>query len=164
MPKYTPDTSHWDEDDELDDVDPRPRVETNTHSIVIDRFVDERYLDRFRWRFAVQDRTVVGWTRSDIEHNGTEDYCNDLTLEEMPADVRLRLERELGIDDLEDHVDLPEFLRADPADLEDDQQRTVECAHCDDVVLADAIVDHHTAEHPGRRYDPVWYTGGESDE
>ena len=114
MPKYNPDTSHWDEDDQDDsDVDPRPRVEINTHSIVIDRFVDGRYIDRYRWRFAIDDRTVVGWTRTDIEHNGTKDYCADLTLDAMPADVRLALERELGVDDLEEHVDLPEFLRGD---------------------------------------------------
>lgn len=115
MPKYSVPDGHWDDDDEEteNDSDPRPRVETNTHSIVIDRLVNDDYVDRYRWRFAIQDRTVVGWTRTDIEHNGTEDYCNELTLETMPVSVRIRLENELGIDNLRDHVDLPEHLRGD---------------------------------------------------
>ncbi|MDQ2052946.1 hypothetical protein RBH26_21115 [Natronolimnohabitans sp. A-GB9] len=166
MTKYDPDISHLDEDDaDQDDVeaDPRPRVETNTHSIVIDRFVDDRYIDRYQWQFAIEDRTVVGWTRSDIEHTGTRDYCDELTLEDMPTDVRVRLERELGVDDLDDHVDLPEHLRADPDDLERGEHRDVECVHCGATVLIDAIVEHHTTEHPDRRYDPLWYDGGTPD-
>ena len=42
-------------------------------------------------------------------------------------------------------------------DLEDEPQ-TVECAHCGEDVPEDAIVDHHTTEHPNQRYDPIWYT------
>lgn len=163
--KYSPDMSHWDEDNEPeDDPDPRPRVETHMHTtdtIVIDRFVDEEYVDRYRWRFAIEDRTVVGWTRSDIEPNGTVDYCADLTLETMPMDVRVRLERELGVDDLADHANLPEHLHSDPETRE--PTREVECVHCGTTVSADGILDHHMRKHPNQRYDPVWYMEVDSD-
>lgn len=117
MPKYSVPDGHWDEDDETEqDPDPRPRAEINTHSTVIDRFVDERYIDRYRWRFAIEDRNIVGWTRSDIEHNGTEDYTSELTWEEVPEIVRQRLRDALGVDDLDGHLDLPEFLRGGETD------------------------------------------------
>lgn len=106
--KYTVPDDHW-EDDEDEQEDEEPQVVVNTHSIVIDNRVDERYVERYRWRFAVQNRQVVGWTRTDIEHNGTEDYNDVMDVTEIPADVKAALEHELGLDDLHDHLDLPKI-------------------------------------------------------
>ena len=100
----------WQEPEEPE-PDPRPRVEVNWHSVVIDWFVDEKYIDRYRFRFGVSGRVVRGWTVSDIEHNGTEDYTNDGTWGTLPAPVKKALAKELGIDSWEGYLDLPDHLR-----------------------------------------------------
>jgi len=105
-------------DDEPDAQEQRPRVKVQTHSIVLDEHVDERYVSKYRYRFAIDHdaddgaRTVVGWTRSDIEHNGTEDLCSELTWSELPADVKMRLSDALGVrrSELKGMLDLPEHL------------------------------------------------------
>ena len=105
-----------DEDD--DDLEDDPRVTVDTHSIVIDERVDDEYIAKYRWRFSIDHdngaRTVRGWTRTDIEQNGTEDYASELTWSEMPADVKMRLAVALGVprSELEGILDLPEHLLA----------------------------------------------------
>jgi len=113
--KYGVPDDHW-EEDEQDDVgaDPRPRVEVNSHSVVIDRFVEDRYVDRYRYRFALEGRTVVGWTRSDIEHNGTEDYNAIEDWDAIPTTVRNALAAEVGLDSYRElDLDLPSFYGGD---------------------------------------------------
>lgn len=102
----------WQEPDtEPEDVE--PRVEVNTHTVTIDERVDDEYIVLYRWRFGVQDRQIVGWSRSDIDDEGTEDFASDLTWPEIPVDVKLRLGEALSIEDWDDHLDLPDFLRGE---------------------------------------------------
>lgn len=38
--------------------------------------------------------------------------------------------------------------------------RTVECVHCGDAVSESLIEQHHTDEHPMKRWQPAWYPRG----
>jgi hypothetical protein len=111
-----------DEDFEADQDDSETasesRVQVADHHLVIDERVDEKYVAKYRWRFAIEHddgaRTVVGWTRSDIEENGTLDYAADKTWQAMPVDVKKRLADALGVSrrELEGMLDLPDHLLA----------------------------------------------------
>lgn len=111
MPKYSVPEDHWKEDDEPD-PEPEPRVSVNYHSIVIDEKVDREYIVKIRWHFGFEGRSLKGWTRTDIEENGTEDYANDLDWERIPADVKRTLANEVGltVSELAERRDLPDFL------------------------------------------------------
>lgn len=103
------------EPDEEDDADAQPRVEIATHALTLTERVDDEYISHYQWRFALDHDggvTIRGWTKLDVEHNGTEDYCNEGTWSGMPADVKLRLADALGVrrSELEGMLDLPEHL------------------------------------------------------
>ena len=114
MSKYKIQDDHeWaDEKQDERDGDQRPPVAVNTHSVVIDRNVDEVYIQKYRYRFAIEGGSVVGWTRSDIEWNGTEDYCSEKTWETIPELVKRALANELGltVGEMDEQADLPGFL------------------------------------------------------
>ena len=67
MPKYNPDTSHWDADDE-DEPEPDPAVRVGNHSLWIndERDAIERY-DGLQWWFVIEDGLITG---IDLSH-----YC-----------------------------------------------------------------------------------------
>ena len=112
--KYSVDDDHWEEDDQDAVDDPRPRVEVNSHSVTIDRLVEDRYVDRYRYRFAVEGQAVVGWSRTDIEHTGTEDYNPIEDWDAIPTTVRNALARELGVDSHRAlDLDVPAYMRGE---------------------------------------------------
>jgi hypothetical protein len=103
-------------DDDTDQPDPSPRVTVAQHTLVLRETVDEEYISHYEWRFTIEhddgERAVCGWSKLDVEHNGTEDYCNSGTWQSMPADVKLRLAQALGVrrSELDEMLDLPDFL------------------------------------------------------
>jgi len=104
-------------DDDQDDLEEaEPRVTTKQHSLVLKERVDEHYISHYLWRFAIghddSGRVIRGWTKTDVEHNGTKDYCNEGTWEEMPVDVKMELAWALGVkrSELEGMLELPEHL------------------------------------------------------
>ena len=105
-------------DDEENVVETEPRVTTKLHSLVLKEQVDHKYISHYEWRFTIDhngsDRTIVGWTKTDVEHNGTEDYCNEGTWQSMPVDVKMELADALGVrrSELEAMLDLPDHLLA----------------------------------------------------
>jgi len=103
-------------DEDTEEIDTTPRVELTGHTVTLKEHVADEYLSHYVWRFGVDldDGQLVlrGWTKTDVEHNGTEDYCNEGTWSGMPADVKLRLADALGVrrSELEGMLDLPEHL------------------------------------------------------
>jgi len=98
-------------------ADPRPRTEVDRNIVVIDEFVKDGSLDYYRWRFSLVGRTVVGWTRSAFEHDGTSDCSSIEDWSKVPDIVKGRLAQQLGYHPsrLDDHLDLPDFYGGDQA-------------------------------------------------
>lgn len=99
-----------------DEPETEPRVTTALHALTLKERVDDEYLSHYEWRFSIDhdgdDRVIRGWTKTDVEHNGTEDYCNEGTWQSMPVDVKMELASALGVrrSELEGMLDLPEHL------------------------------------------------------
>ncbi|QCC57341.1 hypothetical protein [Natrinema thermotolerans] len=172
MPKYDPDTSHWDEEP---DGPPAWKEDTSAKRIEIDvRLHDQGYQTDEKWTVHCTDRLedegiIAGYA---IEHRNKGNYWREgerwrdaVDFADLPLRVRKRVAAVLNRDLEEITPPSRTIHREDGTGLADDledEPRTVECVHCDEDVLADAIVDHHTSEHPDQRYDPLWYDGGES--
>lgn len=110
------DEEFFEPDQEDEAADTESRVTTLLHTLTIKENVDEEYISHYQWRFSIDhdgdSRTIRGWTKTDVEHNGTEDYCSEGTWQSMPVDVKMELARALGVrrSELEGMLNLPEHL------------------------------------------------------
>lgn len=166
-PKYDPDTSHWDDEP---DGPPAWKEDTSAKRIEIDvQLHDQGYQTDEKWTVHCTDRLedegiIAGYA---IEHQNKGNYWRDgerwrdaIDFADLPLRVRQRVAAVLNRDLEEITPPSRTIHREDGTGLADnleDEPATVECVHCGDDVPADAIVDHHTTEHPNRRYDPLWY-------
>jgi len=168
MPKYEPDTDHWDDDP---DGPPAWKEDTSANRIEIDvQLHDQGYQTDEKWTVHCTDRLddegiIAGYA---IEHQNKGNYWREgerwrdaVDFADLPLRVRQRVAAVLNRDLSEITPESRAIHREDGTgvadDLEDEPQ-TVECAHCGEDVPEDAIVDHHTTEHPNQRYDPIGYT------
>lgn len=173
MSKYSVSDGHWEDDGP--EGRPAWREDTSATSIEIDvQLHDQGYQTDEKWTVHCTDRLedegiIAGYA---IKHQNKGNYWRDgerwrdaVDFEDLPLRVRHRVAAVLNRDLEEITPEHRTIRREDGTGLADDledEPRTVECVHCGDEVSADAIVDHHTSEHPTRRYDPLWYDGGEA--
>ncbi|WP_254768213.1 hypothetical protein [Salinilacihabitans rarus] len=114
MAKYSIPDGHWDDDDEDDAAAVEPPVRLYSHVVWIDDDRDAHgYEYGLEWAFAIEDGTVTGVSCGHYLEGRTQADLMAVTWADVPEYVKLVLERELNVDDVDDHLDLPAFRRGD---------------------------------------------------
>lgn len=105
------------EDDDRTERDEEPNVEVCRHTVVIDDESEEAVDDRgVRYHFYVERGVVVGYTAGhffEVDGGAVKSQVDPMMVgwNEIGGTVKSKLEAELGVDDINRHLDLPEHLR-----------------------------------------------------
>lgn len=175
MTKYSIPDDHW-KDDEPEGP-PAWKEDTSAKSIEIDvQLHDQGYQTDEKWTVHCSDRIEDDDTITAvyaIKHQNKGNYWREgerwrdaVDFVDLPLRVCQRVAAVLNRDLAEITPDHRTIHREDGTGVGDDpdDDQDVECVICGDEVPSDAIVQHHTSEHPNERYDPLWYQDGDSDE